>query len=188
MIVGYARVSSEDQDLSIQLETLKAAGCEKIFGEKVSGTALDGRQGLSEALRFVREGDTLIVTRIDRLARSVRDFSEIVHGLKAKGVDFRCTEQPIDTRGPTGNLLMNILAAVAEFETQLRRERQAEGIAKAKAEGRYAGRPASIDREEIARLLAEGKSAIKIARELKCKRNSVYRIRDELKASAAQDN
>src|SRR5262252_3186037 len=153
---GYARVSSRDQDLSIQEATLKAAGCRIIRMEKASGTSRNGRPELELLLEFMREGDELVVTRIDRLARSISDLQDIVRTLKTRGVTLRVTEQPIDTSNAMGKCFFDILGVFAEFETNLRKERQLEGIAKAKAAGVYKGRPASIDPEHIRQLKAEG--------------------------------
>jgi DNA invertase Pin-like site-specific DNA recombinase len=136
-LVGYARVSSDDQDLTVQLQQLKDAGCDKVFSEKKSGLKLRERGELEACLNWVREGDVLVVTRIDRLARSVADFHKLMQELDAKGVQFRCLLQPFDTTSPTGKLMRDILAAFAEFETAVRKERQREGIEKAKAAGVY---------------------------------------------------
>jgi DNA invertase Pin-like site-specific DNA recombinase len=174
-IVGYARVSSTDQDLTVQLEALKAAGCTKVFSEKASGTSRNGRQELEALLDYVREGDTLVVMRIDRLARSLRDLQNLVHDLQEKGVHLKATEQPIDTSTPAGKAFLGMLGVFAEFETNLRRERQLEGIAKAKAEKKYKGRPAKIDGEAIRRLKAEGFGPAAIAKQLGIGRASVYR-------------
>lgn len=176
MLVGYARVSSVGQSLDIQLEALKEAGCEKIFAEKKSGLSAKSRTQLAEALDFVREGDTLIVTRLDRLARSVGDLFQIIEQLQEKGVAFRCLQQGgVDTDSSTGRLMLAILGAVAAFEADIRRERQMEGIAKAKAAGVYQGRKPSIDGEEVRRLHSEGMRPASIARELGIGRASVYR-------------
>lgn len=136
-LVGYGRVSSADQRLEIQLEQLEAAGCTKIFAEKQSGTNIQDRKELDACLQWIREGDTLIVTRIDRMARSVVDFHRIMALLDEKKVDFRCLLQPFDTTSATGKLMRDILAAFAEFETVVRKERQREGIEKARAAGVY---------------------------------------------------
>ena len=127
-VYGYARVSTTDQSLDIQIAALKAAGCEKIRSEKVSGTSTKGRQELKTLLDFVGAGDVLIVTRIDRLARSIGDLQDIVRALKAKGVALRSTEQPIDTSTAAGKAFLDMLGVFAEFETNLRKERQMEGI------------------------------------------------------------
>jgi DNA invertase Pin-like site-specific DNA recombinase len=181
--IGYARVSTADQDLEIQQAALKAAGCEIIRAEKVSGTSLAGRDELTSILQFIRAGDTLVVTRIDRLARSVRDLQNIVHELRQKGANLSATEQPIDTSSPAGKAFLDMLSVFAEFETALRRERQMEGIKKAKAEGKYAGRPKSIDRAKVRQMLDAGDGPTKIAAELGIHRSHVYRIRDEPEAS-----
>src|SRR3954471_3776454 len=173
---GYARVSTSDQDLSTQIEALKAAGCETIRDEKRSGTTREGRKELDIILAFLRKGDTLVVTRIDRLARSVADLQDIVRVLKAKGVHLKATEQPIDTSTAAGKAFLDMLGVFAEFETNLRRERQMEGIAKAKAEGVYKGRKPSIDAAQVRALAAEGLGATEIARRLNIGRASVYRM------------
>ncbi|KAI95703.1 integrase [Rhodomicrobium udaipurense JA643] len=176
---GYARVSTTDQDLSIQQAALEAAGCLKIFSEKKSGTRRDGRTELQVLLECVREGDIVVVTRIDRLARSVKDLQDIVLELREKGVALRATEQPIDTSTAAGKAFLDMLGVFAEFETNLRRERQLEGIAKAKAAGVYTGRKPSLDVERIKALHAAGKKPTAIARELKMARSSVYRVLDK---------
>lgn len=156
MNYGYARVSTTDQDLTIQQDALKAAGCEIIRSEKVSGTSTEGRTELRTLLDFIREGDTLVATRVDRLARSIGDLQDIVRELRAKGASLRTTEQPIDTSTAAGKCFLDMLGVFAEFETNLRRERQMEGIAKAKAAGIYQGRKPTIDAETVRRLKAEG--------------------------------
>jgi DNA invertase Pin-like site-specific DNA recombinase len=176
--VGYARVSSTGQSLDVQLEQLRSAGCEEVFQEKKSGTTTVGRDRLDEALRFVRKGDVFVVTRLDRLARSMIDLRKIVDSLTAKGVGLRVLQQgAIDTTRSEGRLLLNILASFAEFETDIRKERQADGIAKAKAEGKYKGRPASIDPSAITLLEAQGLGASAIAKKLGIGRASVYRLK-----------
>lgn len=175
-IYGYARVSTIDQDLTIQEEALKAAGCEVIRSEKVSGTSTQGRDELKNLLTFLRKGDELVITRIDRLARSVRDLQDIIHLLREQGVNLRATEQPIDTTTPAGKCFLDMLGVFAEFETSLRKERQMEGIAKAKRENKYLGRKPSIDVEKVRELKSQGMGATAIAKELKIGRASVYRI------------
>jgi DNA invertase Pin-like site-specific DNA recombinase len=177
--IGYARVSTIDQDLSIQEAALKAAGCTLIRTEKRSGTSTEGRAELRTILEFLRPGDTLVVTRIDRLARSIRDLQNIVHELKACGVTLKATEQPIDTSTAAGKAFLDMLGVFAEFETNLRKERQLEGIAKAKAEGVYKGRKPSIDVEKVRELRAQGLGATEIAKALGIHRVSVYRALGE---------
>lgn len=178
---GYARVSTLDQNLSIQHAALNAAGCLKIFAEKKSGTRRDGRTELQVLLECVREGDTVVVTRIDRLARSMKDLQDFVHELKNKGVSLKATEQPIDTSSAAGKAFLDMLGVFAEFETNLRKERQLEGIAKAKKEGVYTGRKPSIDVEEVKRLRTSGMGPAAIAKQLKLARSSVYRVLGEPK-------
>ena len=178
---GYARVSTTDQDLTIQREALKAAGCKVIREEKVSGTSRQGRAELDTLLQFIHKGDTLVVTRIDRLARSVADLQDIVRLLREKGANLMATEQKVDTSTAAGKCFFDMLGVFAEFETNLRRERQMEGIAKAKAEGRYHGRKPSIDVDEVRRLKEEeGLGATEIAKRLNIVRSSVYRVLAEV--------
>ncbi|MEY4717929.1 MAG: hypothetical protein RL563_547 [Pseudomonadota bacterium] len=175
-LYGYARVSSNDQDYTLQEQALRAAGCEVIRSEKVTGTSLNGRTELQVLLDFLRSGDTLVVTRIDRLARSIKDLQDIVFTLKEQGVTLKATEQPIDTRNATGKAFLDMLGVFAEFETNLRRERQIEGIAAAKSRGVYRGRKPSINTAEILRLRIEDKlGATAIARRLGIGRATVYR-------------
>ena len=174
---GYARVSTIDQDLRLQRAALKAAGCDVIRAEKASGSRRDGRTELQVLLDFVHPGDTLIVTRIDRLARSMKDLQDIVHELKARKVALRATEQPIDTSTAAGKAFLDMLGVFAEFETNLRRERQLEGIAAAKKRGVYTGRKAQIDPAAVRHLHdTEKLGPSAIARRLGIGRASVYRL------------
>jgi DNA invertase Pin-like site-specific DNA recombinase len=175
-VLGYARVSSTDQNLEIQEAALKAAGCEVIRSEKRSGTTTAGRDELRTILDFLRKGDVLMVTRIDRLARSIGDLQDIVRAVKAKGAALKATEQPIDTSTAAGKCFLDMLGVFAEFETNLRRERQLEGIAKAKQAGIYKGRPASIDAAQVRELKARGLGPSEIAKRLGIGRASVYRV------------
>jgi len=175
-IVGYARVSSTGQSLELQREQLVSAGCEKVFEEKRSGGSQEGREQLALALDYLREGDVLVVTRLDRLARSMIDLRELVDRLTAKKVEFKALQQgAIDTTTSSGRLMLNMLASFAEFELDLRKERQREGIDKAKAEGRYKGRKPSVPVDQVKALHAEGIGPAEIARRLKVGRASVYR-------------
>ena len=176
MLVGYARVSSNGQSLDIQDDALIAAGCEKVFAEKVSGRSTQDREELAQAIDFVRDGDTLVVTRLDRLARSVGDLHRIIERLTEKKVAFRCLNQSgVDTDSSTGRLMLAILGAVAAFENDIRRERQMEGIAKAKAAGKYRGRPVSIDPAKVKELRQTGLGPAQIAKTMGIGRASVYR-------------
>lgn len=177
-IIGYARTSTVDQKagLGAQLRDLQKAECTKIFSEELSSVAVN-RPELARALEYLREGDTLIVTKPDRLARSVADLMQITKVLKAKGVALRILSMQLDTSTPTGKLMLTILGGIAEFERELMLERQREGIAKAKAEGKYKGRAPTAMRQanEVKRLKAEGKTADAIAAELGIGRASVFR-------------
>src|ERR1700710_135713 len=182
-LYGYARVSTIDQDLRLQRAALKAAGCEVIRAEKASGSRRDGRTELQVLLDFVWSGDTPVVTPLDRLARSMKDLQDIVHELKAKGVALRATEQPINTGTAAGKAFLGMLGVFAEFETNLRRERQLEGIAQAKARGVYKGRKPSIDRTKVLEMNAAGLGPTEIADELRIGRASVYRVLGAAKAT-----
>jgi len=177
MLIGYARVSSVGQSLDLQIEALTAAGCEKIYAEKRSGRTAKDRPELARALDQLRPGDQLIVTRLDRLARSVGDLHAMVEQISAAGAGFRCLQQGgVDTTSSTGKLMLAILGAVAEFENDIRRERQRDGIEKAKDRGIYRGRPATIDRHRIEQLAASGEGATLIAKNLGISRATVYRL------------
>lgn len=175
-LYGYARVSTSDQDLTLQERTLRSAGCDVIRAEKATGTSRAGRVELELLLEFLRSGDTLVVTRVDRLARSIKDLQDIVYTLKERGIALKATEQPIDTHSAAGKAFLDMLGVFAEFETNMRSERQRDGIAAAKARGVYRGRKRSIDTTEIQRLRVEEKlGATEIARRLGIGRASVYR-------------
>lgn len=175
MKYGYARTSTTDQNPEAQVAALEAAGCDVIRTEQKSGTKLKGRTELATLLEFMRPGDVLTVTRVDRLARSIADLQTIVQTLRAKGVALQCTEQPVDTTTAAGKCFLDMLGVFAEFETNLRKERQAEGIANGKAKGVYKGRPRQIDREEVRAMRAAGLSAIEISNRLQIARAHVYR-------------
>jgi DNA invertase Pin-like site-specific DNA recombinase len=153
--------------------------------EKASGTSRNGRPELELLLEFMREGDELVVTRIDRLARSISDLQDIVRELKAKGVSLRATEQPIDTSNAMGKCFFDILGVFAEFETNLRKERQLEGIAKAKAAGVYKGRKRKVQVDEVRQLKEAGRSISEIAETFDVSRTAIYHA---LKQSEAMPN
>lgn len=180
MLVGYARTSTLDQKAGIeaQLRELEAVGCERLFREQVSSVDVVKREQLALALDFVREGDTLVVTKLDRLARSVAHLLSVLEALKAKGAELRILNMGIDTGTPTGKLMLTMLGGVAEFERDIMLERQREGIAKAKAEGKYKGRKptAQAKADEVRKLVAAGVGATEIAKRLGIGRASVYRI------------
>lgn len=178
MKIGYARTSTVEQEagLDAQKRDLQAAGCDKTWEEQTS--SVGERPNLTAALDYLREGDTLVVTKLDRLARSVLHLGEIVNEIKGKGAELQILAMDIDTATPTGTLLLNMLGSVAQFEREMMLERQREGIAKAKAEGKYKGRKptARAQSDDVLALHAEGVSPTEIARKLGIGRTSVYRI------------
>jgi DNA invertase Pin-like site-specific DNA recombinase len=187
-LVGYARTSTADQEagLAAQLRDLKAAGCKKVFSEQVS--SIGQRAELDRALHYLREDDTLVVTKIDRLARSTVALWEIVQGLDAQGVGLRVLNlggEVVDTKSATGRLILTIFAGFAQFEREMMLERQREGIAKAKAAGKYRGRKptARAKADDVTRLHGEGKTPTEIARAVGISRGSVYRVIQSASAS-----
>jgi DNA invertase Pin-like site-specific DNA recombinase len=180
MIVGYARTSTLDQTagLEAQQRDLTNAGCERVFVEQVSSVDVKAREELAEALEFIRDGDTIVVTKLDRMARSVAHLLEILEAIEAKGASLRILDMAIDTSTPNGRLMLNILGSVAQFEREIMLERQREGIAKAKAEGKYKGRAptAKAKANEVLAMHTEGVGATAIAKALNIGRASVYRI------------
>jgi DNA invertase Pin-like site-specific DNA recombinase len=180
MKIGYARTSTVEQDagLEAQLRDLKAAGVDRVFSEQISSVDVERREQFAAALDFVRDGDTLAVTKLDRLARSVRHLHEIVEQLKRKGVALQILNLGIDTNTPTGKLMLTMLGGIAEFEREIMLERQKEGVAKAKRDGKYMGRKPTVQLQgdKIRELNAQGKSAIEIAAELGIHRSNVYRV------------
>jgi len=183
-IVGYARVSTVGQKLDTQLEQLQVAGVEKIFQEKASGVDAQ-RQELANMMDYVRDGDTVVSCKLDRIARSTQNLLEIVARLETKGVSFRVLNINLDTSTPTGKLMLTMLAGIATFEREMMLERQREGIAKAKENGMYKGRkPTALAKSaDVFRLLDEGVSKVKIAAELEIGIASVYRIVGAQKAA-----
>jgi DNA invertase Pin-like site-specific DNA recombinase len=178
--IGYARTSTVDQNLDAQIAALKAAGCGMVRTEQKSGASLDGRPELKTIIDFIHRGETLVVTRIDRLARSLNDLQTIVTHLKSKGAHLAATEQPVDTSTAAGKAFFDMLGVFAEFETNLRRERQAEGIAAAKRRGVYRGRAPKIDIDAIQSKLADGRSPTEIAREMGVSRGTVYKAKAQM--------
>lgn len=176
--IGYARVSTIDQDTSLQIAALTARGCGVIRQEKASGTSTNGRTELATVLAFLQKGDTLVVTRIDRLARSIGDLQIIIRTIKEKGAVLECTEQPVNTGTAAGKCFLDMLGVFAEFETNLRKERQLEGIAQAKAKGVYKGRQPILDPSKVRELAAVGLGPTAIAKQLGMSRRHVYRLVD----------
>ncbi len=175
-IYGYARVSSAGQSLDVQREALHAAGCIMVREEKVSGSKLEGRDELQTLMDFMRDGDTLVVTKLDRLARNTLDTLGLIEELSDRGVAFKSLAEPwADTTSPAAKLMLTIFAGVAEFERDRIRERQTEGISRAKALGAYKGRPRSADPLEIRRLRSEGLAPGAIQRQLGVSESTVFR-------------
>jgi DNA invertase Pin-like site-specific DNA recombinase len=167
--IGYARVSSADQDFETQVERLQAAGCTKVFSEKLSGKSTNGRHELAKAFKTLRPGDVLMITKLDRLARSIRDLLTIIDQLKVGGVMLKALDDTwLDTTSPHGELIFTIMGAMAEFERKLIRQRCEEGIKRAKAQGKQFGRPAALDagqRRKIAERHANGEAMAALARD-----------------------
>jgi DNA invertase Pin-like site-specific DNA recombinase len=179
MIVGYARVSTKDQDLSGQLAELKAAGCVKVFSEKASGARSADRAELAKVMKRLQPGDVLMVTRLDRLARSTRDLLNVLDAVKQAGAGFRSLKDAwADTTTPHGQLMLTVLGGLAEFERSLIVARTGEGRERAKARGVRFGRPSNLSafqRQEAVRRHAAGEAAADIARSFNCHRASIYR-------------
>ena len=182
MRIGYARTSTVDQEagLEAQERDLQAAGIDKLFSEQLSSVNAD-RPQLEAAIDYLRDGDTLVVTKLDRLARSMRHLLEIVDRIKAKGASLQILAMQLDTKSATGELILNVLGSVAQWERAMMLERQKEGIAKAKVEGRYKGRAptARAKADDVNRLLAEGVRPTDIAKQLGIARRSVYRVKGD---------
>ena len=148
MLIGYARVSTVDQDPSLQLDALRAAGCDKLYEERASGARAD-RPVLAEAMEFAREGDTLVVWRLDRFGRSLKDLIQKVEALRARGIGFRSLAESVDTTTAGGQLIFHVFGALAEFERELIRERTMAGLAAARARGRKGGRPPKMTKQKV---------------------------------------
>ncbi len=173
--IGYARVSTTDQDLDIQSARLKAAGCEIIRSETGSGASRKGRSELETIMQFLHAGDELVVLRLDRLGRSTRDVLNLVHELEEKGASLRVLEPEVTTAGSMGRMVVTILGMVADMELKFIKDRQRAGIDAAKAEGVYKGRKKNVDDAEIRRRIAAGTSKVQVARDLNVSRMTVYR-------------
>ena len=177
MLVGYARVSTEDQRLDLQLDSLKEAGCEKAFSDQVSGAAAT-KAGLDEALAYVRSGDTLVVWKLDRLGRTVKGLVELVDGLKERGVQFKSVTDGIDTSTSAGKFFFHVMAAMAEMERDLIRERTNAGLAAARARGRLGGRKPKMNAAKLdaaKKLLRAGTPVSEVAKTLGVGRATLYR-------------
>lgn len=180
--IGYARCSSLDQSLDVQIERLRAEGCQPIRSEKVSGASRDGRTELAAVLDFVREGDEVVVVRADRLGRDTRDVLNVVHELDQRGAFLTVLDPHVSTRGEAGRIVLTVLGMVAQMERRFIRERQREGIARAKVEGVYKGGTRRVNRDEVFAMRAEGAGPAAIAKALKCSRMQVYRILGQAEA------
>src|ERR1039457_2111773 len=176
--IGYARVSTADQDLEQQLVKLKGEGCELVRSEKVSGASRDGRNELSTVLEFLRPGDELVVTRLDRLGRDTRDVLNLVHECEQKGAFVTILDPHVSTRGQLGHVVITVLGMVAQMERRFIKERQKEGIERAKSTGVYRGGKRRLDRSKVIELKAAGYGPAAIAKTLGCSRMQVYRIID----------
>jgi len=173
--IGYARVSTTDQDLDIQSERLKAAGCEITRLETGSGASRKGRSQLETTMQFLHAGDELVVLRLDRLGRSTRDVLNLVHELDEKGASLRVLEPEVTTAGSMGRMVTTILGMVADMELKFIKDRQRAGIDAAKAEGVYKGRKKNVEDDEIRKRIAAGASKAAVARDLKVSRMTIYR-------------
>ena len=178
MLVGYARVSTDLQTTDGQIDALHAAGCERVFEESMSGTRAD-RPQLAAALAFAREGDVLVVARLDRLARSMRQLLTTVDTLTARGIGLRSLHENIDTTSATGRLILHIFAALGQFEVELLRERTRTALAASRARGRVGGRPPALDvikvRAAKAMLASGTMTATEVARQVGCSSSTLYR-------------
>ena len=179
MLVGYSRVSTNDQSLNSQIDKLKEFGCEKIFTDVISGSKSE-RNGLKEMLDYLRENDTVVVFRLDRLGRSLKDLIDIMNLFKNKNIHFKSISENIDTATPTGKLIFHITGAFAEFERNIIRERTKAGIESARARGRKGGRPTKMTEERIkmAKILHNDKSLSinDILKQMNIKRGLFYRM------------
>lgn len=174
--IGYARVSTADQNADIQIAKLKAEGCEIVRAEKVSGSSRVGREELETVVQFLRPGDELVVTRLDRLGRDTRDVLNVVHECEQQGASVTVLDPHVSTRGEMGHLVITVLGMVAQMERRFIKERQREGIARAKLAGVYKGGKRRIDRAEVTSLSSQGLGPARIANQLGCSRMQVYRI------------
>ncbi|WLS04166.1 recombinase family protein [Shinella oryzae] len=178
--IGYARVSTGDQDLEGQLQRLRAEGCEIVRSEKVSGASRDGRAELSTVIDFLRLGDELVVTRLDRLGRDTRDVLNIVHECQERGAFVTILDPHVSTRGEMGHVILTVLGMVAQMERRFLKERQKEGIERAKAAKLYKGGQKRINRKFVAELKSRGHTVSSIAERISCSRMQVYRILNDI--------
>ncbi|WP_041825476.1 recombinase family protein [Laribacter hongkongensis] len=193
-IIGYARVSTHEQNLDLQIDALNRAGCDLIYTEQASGKSAkkSDRPELDHCLRALRPGDTLAVCRLDRLGRSLHDLISIVHQLESRGVGFRSLTEAMDATGPMGKLILHIFAALAEFERALIRERTLAGLAAARSRGRHGGRPRALSdsdaRAAVALLAQPGIPVSDICRRFGVSRSTLYGYANALKQASPQAN
>ncbi len=183
MLIGYARVSTHEQNLDLQRDALTAAGCKRIFEDKLSGAKAE-RPGLAQLKDHLRQGDTLVIWRLDRLGRSLKDLIEWVNYLEEQGIALNSLQESIDTSTPTGKLVFHIFGALAEFERNLIRERSRAGMEAARARGRRGGRPSALspDQKKLAFKLYKDKEAISsICELLRISRKTLYNVVNEMK-------
>ena len=183
MLIGYARVSTADQTLDLQIDALEAAGCSKIFTDTISGS-ITARAGLDDALEYLREGDTLVVWKLDRLGRSLKHLISIITQLSEEAKEFKSLQESLDTATPTGKLIFHVLGALAEFERSLIRERTKAGLAAARARGRIGGRPRVLSKKKVALLKSmlkdKSNSVADVSLALRVSRATIYNyLRDE---------
>src|SRR5665213_2778054 len=174
--IGYARVSSADQDLEGQLAKLASEGCSVVRSEKKTGATREGRDELATVIAFLRPGDELVVTRLDRLGRDTRDVLNLVHECEQKGAFLTILDPQVSTRGDMGHVVLTVLGMVAQMERRFILERQREGIERAKAAGVYRGGQQRLDYARIRELKSAGRTPTEIARDLHCSRMQVYRV------------
>jgi len=181
MLIGYARVSTEEQSLDLQTDALKTAGCDRVFSEKASGASIE-RKALTELLHFIREGDTLVVYKLDRLGRSLPHLLETVSSLEARGVGFKSITEGIDTSTPGGRLVFHIFGSLAQFERDLIKERTAAGLEAARVRGRMGGRPKAITQPQLKKALAVINSTLSIQNACKAlgiSKSTYYRYKNK---------
>jgi DNA invertase Pin-like site-specific DNA recombinase len=177
--IGYARVSSIDQDLDIQIAKLKGEGCEIVRSEKISGGSREGRVELETVIQFLRPGDELVVARLDRLGRDTRDVLNLIHECEQRQAFVTVLDPHVSTRGEMGHIVLTVLGMVAQMERRFIKERQREGIQQAKAQGRYQGGKRRLDRYLIRQLRKDGVGPSDIAKQVGCSRMQVYRVLEE---------
>ena len=185
--IGYGRVSTSDQNAESQEDALKASGCDKVYLETMTGTKKD-RPELNKVMDVLRSGDTLVVTRLDRLGRSAKDLLDIVTSLEERGVDFEVLEQSINTKTPEGKMLFTIISSFAEFERAIMRDRTIEGLAAARARGRMGGRPAKFDAKQkakIYKLYSDGVYVSDLMQMFGAARPTIYKVINEMKMTTA---